>query len=143
MEVHGQIVPKGMSFVYPFKPLCNKTSSINVFEGSGMRQGLDDLVKSLLVKGGKTDFQVRQCGIRRTRKSVVPLNQQALKGFELLMPFPGQTKCLTHSITNKNTRPESEAVRYTKSLLYWNHVASPYYSATRSHFPSLIEEPCP
>ena len=35
-----------------------------------------DLVKSLLGKGGTTDFQVRQWGIRRTRKSVVPLNQQ-------------------------------------------------------------------
>ena len=31
---------------------------------------------SLLGKGGTTDFQVRQWGIRRTRKSVVPLNQQ-------------------------------------------------------------------
>jgi hypothetical protein len=37
-----------------------------------------DLVKSLLGKGGMTDFQVRQWGIRRTRKSVVPLKQQAL-----------------------------------------------------------------
>ncbi|MFY8200049.1 MAG: hypothetical protein ACOVLE_05235 [Pirellula staleyi] len=36
------------------------------------------LVKSLLGKGGKTDFQVRQWGIRRTWKSVVPLNQQAV-----------------------------------------------------------------
>jgi len=36
------------------------------------------LVKSLLGKGGKTDFQVRQWGFRRTRKSVVPLNQQAV-----------------------------------------------------------------
>jgi hypothetical protein len=35
-----------------------------------------DLVKSLLGKGGTTDFQVRQWGIQRTRKSVVPLNQQ-------------------------------------------------------------------
>jgi len=45
------------------------------------------LVKSLLGKGGKTDFQVRpwefdglpspSMGIRRTRKSVVPLKQQA------------------------------------------------------------------
>ncbi len=34
-------------------------------------------MKSLLGKGDKTDFQVRQWGIRRTRKSVVPLNQQA------------------------------------------------------------------
>ncbi len=34
-------------------------------------------MKSLLVKGGMTDFQVRQWGIRRTWKSVVPLNQQA------------------------------------------------------------------
>ena len=34
-------------------------------------------MKSLLGKGGKTDFQVRPWGIRRTRKSVVPLNQQA------------------------------------------------------------------
>ena len=33
-------------------------------------------MKSLLGKGGTTDFQVRPCGIRRTRKSVVPLNQQ-------------------------------------------------------------------
>jgi len=40
--------------------------------------GLVDLVKSLLVKGGMTDFQVRQWGIRRTWKSVVPLNQQAV-----------------------------------------------------------------
>ena len=40
-----------------------------------------DLVKSLLGKGGTTDFQVRQWGIRRTRKSVVPLNQQ--------VPCPG------------------------------------------------------
>ncbi len=39
---------------------------------------LVDLVKSLLVKGSMTDFQVRQWGIRRTWKSVVPLNQQAL-----------------------------------------------------------------
>ena len=31
---------------------------------------------SLLAEGGTTDFQVRQWGIRRTRKSVVPLNQQ-------------------------------------------------------------------
>ncbi len=31
---------------------------------------------SFLGKGGTTDFQVRQWGIRRTRKSVVPLNQQ-------------------------------------------------------------------
>ena len=37
---------------------------------------LVDLVKSLLGKGGTTDFLVRQWGIRRTRKSVVPLNQQ-------------------------------------------------------------------
>jgi hypothetical protein len=37
-----------------------------------------DLVKSLLGKGGKTDFQVRQWGIRRTRKSVVPLKQQTV-----------------------------------------------------------------
>ncbi len=36
-------------------------------------------MKSLLVKGGKTDFQVRQWGIRRTWKSVVPLNRQAGK----------------------------------------------------------------
>ena len=36
------------------------------------------LVKSLLGKGGKTDFQVRQWGIRRTWKSVVPLKQQAV-----------------------------------------------------------------
>ncbi len=36
------------------------------------------LVKSLLGKGGKTDFQVRQSGIRRTWKSVVPFNQQAV-----------------------------------------------------------------
>jgi len=35
-----------------------------------------DLVKSLLGKGGTTDFQVRQWGIRRTRKSVLPLNRQ-------------------------------------------------------------------
>jgi len=35
-------------------------------------------MKSLLGKGGKTDFQVRPWGIRRTRKSVVPLNQQAV-----------------------------------------------------------------
>ncbi|MFY8201626.1 MAG: hypothetical protein ACOVLE_13195 [Pirellula staleyi] len=34
-------------------------------------------MKSLLVKGGMTDFQVRQWGIRRTWKSVVPLKQQA------------------------------------------------------------------
>ncbi|MEI7458650.1 MAG: hypothetical protein WCK15_04530 [Pirellula sp.] len=33
-------------------------------------------MKSLLGKGGKTDFQVRQWGIRRTWKSVVPLNEQ-------------------------------------------------------------------
>ncbi len=33
-------------------------------------------MKSLLGKGGKTDFQVRQWGIRRTRTFVVPLNQQ-------------------------------------------------------------------
>ncbi len=39
---------------------------------------LVDLVKSLLGKGGKADFQVRQWGIRRTWKSVVPLNQQAV-----------------------------------------------------------------
>ena len=31
---------------------------------------------SLLGKGGTTDFQVRPLGIRRTSKSVVPLNQQ-------------------------------------------------------------------
>jgi hypothetical protein len=37
------------------------------------------LVKSLLGKGGMTDFQVRQWGIRRTRKSVVPLKQQAVE----------------------------------------------------------------
>ena len=37
-----------------------------------------DLVKLLLGKGGKTDFLVRQWGIRRTRKSVLPLNQQAV-----------------------------------------------------------------
>ena len=36
-------------------------------------------MKSLLVKGGMTDFQVRQWEIRRTWKSVVPLNQQAGK----------------------------------------------------------------
>ena len=36
----------------------------------------NDLVKSLLGKGSTTDFQVHQRGIRRTRKSVVPLNQQ-------------------------------------------------------------------
>ncbi len=36
------------------------------------------LVKSLLGKGSMTDFQVRQWGIRRTWKSVVPLNQQAV-----------------------------------------------------------------
>ena len=34
-------------------------------------------MKSFLGKGGKTDFQVRQLGIRRTWKSVVPLKQQA------------------------------------------------------------------
>jgi len=33
-------------------------------------------MRSLLGKGGTTDFLVRQRGIRRTRKSVVPLNQQ-------------------------------------------------------------------
>jgi len=43
-----------------------------------LANGLVALVKSLLGKGGKTDFQVRQWGIRRTRKSVVPLKQQAL-----------------------------------------------------------------
>ena len=37
-----------------------------------------DLVKSLLGKGDTTDFQVRQWGIRRTRKSVLPLKQQAV-----------------------------------------------------------------
>ncbi len=36
------------------------------------------LVKSSLGKGVMTDFQVRQWGIRRTWKSVVPLNQQAV-----------------------------------------------------------------
>ena len=36
------------------------------------------LMKSLLGKGGTTDFQVRQWGIRRTRKSVVLLNQPAV-----------------------------------------------------------------
>ncbi len=35
-------------------------------------------MKSLLNKGGTTDFQVRQWGIRRTWKSVVPLKQQAV-----------------------------------------------------------------
>ncbi len=35
-------------------------------------------MKSLLNKGSTTDFQVRQWGIRRTWKSVVPLNQQAV-----------------------------------------------------------------
>jgi hypothetical protein len=48
------------------------------------------LVKSLLGKGGTTDFLVRpwefgglgspSMGIRRTRKSVVPLNQQPVCG---------------------------------------------------------------
>ncbi len=44
--------------------------------GRPLAYGLVDFVKSLLVKGGMTDFQVRQRGIRRTWKSVVPLNQQ-------------------------------------------------------------------
>ncbi len=37
-----------------------------------------DLVKSLLGKGGMTDFQVRQWGIRRTWKSALPSNQPAV-----------------------------------------------------------------
>jgi hypothetical protein len=41
-----------------------------------VRERAVDLVQSLLGKGGTTDFQVRPCGILRTRKSVVPLNQQ-------------------------------------------------------------------
>ncbi len=43
---------------------------------TSVRERAVDLAKSLLGKGGTTDFQVRPCGIRRTRKSVVPLNQQ-------------------------------------------------------------------
>ncbi len=35
-------------------------------------------MKSLLNKGSTTDFQVRQWGIRRTWKYVVPLKQQAV-----------------------------------------------------------------
>ena len=35
-----------------------------------------DLMKSLLGKGGTMDFLVHQWGIRRTRKSVLPINQQ-------------------------------------------------------------------
>ncbi|MFY8201001.1 MAG: hypothetical protein ACOVLE_10045, partial [Pirellula staleyi] len=45
---------------------------------SSLAHRLVDLVKSLLVKGGMTDFQVRQWGIRRTWKSVVPIKQQAV-----------------------------------------------------------------
>jgi len=55
----------------------NRSVSEGQFRRS-LTYGLVALVKSLLGKGGKTDFLVRQWGIRRTRKSVVPLKQQAL-----------------------------------------------------------------
>ncbi len=66
-------------------------------------------MKSLLGKVGKTDFQVRQWGIRRTRKSVVPLNQQALT----------RRVGMLQSAARLNSWPfENERMQYFPCLLF-------------------------
>ena len=60
------------------------------------------LVKSLLSKGSTTDFQVRQWGIRRTWKSVVPLRQQAVTRRVFKLP--------PKSGLSKNSQPIREAL---------------------------------
>jgi len=44
------------------------------------------LVKSRLGKDGTTDFQVRPWGVRRTRKSVVPLKQPTVTHWVVIDP---------------------------------------------------------
>ncbi len=103
------------------------------------------LVKSLLGKGGKTDFQVRQWGIRRTWKSVVPLNPQAVTGSGYqIITYPRESASFAEQKATRVAFSVSPPRRCRLTLRTARPIHGQYVSSTtRTAERARSSPPCP